>query len=52
MVGDPLYALGVLRRSSVGLTMVIAGVGGGDGWKGRDRKCYSMDGPLSFFLHT
>ena len=38
MVGDPLYALGVLRQSSVGLTVVIVGTGGGGGWKGKEGK--------------
>ena len=34
-MGDPLYTLGVLRRSSVGLIEVMAGVGG-SGWKGKE----------------
>ena len=38
MVGDPLYALGVLRQSSVGLTEVMTGAGGGSGWNGREGK--------------
>ena len=34
-MGDLSYTLGVLRRSSVGLTVVMAGMGGGGGgWKG------------------
>ena len=40
MVGDPLYALGMFRQSSVGLTVAIgdAGAGGGGGWKGKEGK--------------
>ena len=42
MVGDPLYALGMLRQSSVGLTVVIAGMGGGGGWKGKEGKRFPV----------
>ena len=35
-MGDPSYALGVLRCSSVGFTEVMAG--GGGGWNGREGK--------------
>ena len=39
MVRDPSYALGVLRQSSVGLTVVMAGASGGGGrWKGKEGK--------------
>ena len=40
MVGDPSYALGMLRQSSVGLSMVIAGAGGG--WKGKEGKRFPV----------
>ena len=42
MVGDPSYALGVLRRSSVGLTEVMAGVGGGGERNSRERKRFPV----------
>ena len=43
VVGDPLYALGVLRWSSVGLTIVMAGPGGGSGgWKGKEGKRFPV----------
>ena len=43
MVGDPSYALGMLRWSSVCLTMVMAGVGGGGGgWKDREGKRFPI----------
>ena len=42
MVGDPTYALGVLRQSSVGLTEVMAGAGGGGRWKGREGKRFPV----------
>ena len=29
VVGDPSYALGMLRRSSVGVAEIMAGAGGG-----------------------
>ena len=43
MVGDPSYTLGILRQSSVGLTVVMAGVGrGGGGWKGTEGKRFPV----------
>ena len=42
MVGDPSYALGMLRWSSVGLTVVIVGTGGGGGWKGKEEKRFPI----------
>ena len=42
MVGDLSYALGVLRQSSVGLTVVMAGAGGGGGWKGKEGKRFPV----------
>ena len=42
MVGDPSYALGVLRRSSVGLTEVMVGMGGGGGWNSREGKRFPV----------
>ena len=42
MVGDLSYTLGVLRRSSVGLTIVMAGAGGGGGWKGKEGKRFPV----------
>ena len=42
VVGDPSYALGVLRWSSVGLTEVMAGAGGGGGWNGREGKRFPV----------
>ena len=42
MVGDPLYTLGMLRWSSVGLVEVMTGVGGGGGWKGREGKRFPV----------
>ena len=42
-MGDPLYTLGMLRWSSVGLTIVMAGVGGGGGgWKGKEGKRFPV----------
>ena len=42
VVGDPSYALDVLRWSSVGLAEVMAGVGGGGGWNGREGKRFPV----------
>ena len=43
MLGDPLYALGILRWSSVGLTVVMAGVSdGGGGWNSREGKRFPV----------
>ena len=43
MVGDPLYALGVLRWSLVGLVEVMTGAGGGGGgWKGKEGKRFPV----------
>ena len=42
MAGDPSYALGVLRWSSVGLTEVMAGVGGGGGWNSKEGKRFPV----------
>ena len=43
MVGDLSYALGVLKWSSVGLTIVIAGGDGGSGgWKGKEGKRFPV----------
>ena len=42
VVGDPSYAFGVLRQSSVGLTVVMAGAGGGGGWNGRKGKRFPV----------
>ena len=42
VVGDPLYALGVFTWSSVGLTEVMAGAGGGGRWKGREGKRFPV----------
>ena len=45
MVGDPSYALGMLRCSSVGLEVAIGvggGGGGGGGWKGKEGKRFPV----------
>ena len=42
VVGDPSYALGVLRWSSVGLAEVMAGAGGGGGWNGKEGKRFPV----------
>ena len=42
VVGDLSYTLGVLRRSSGGLAEVMAGVGGGGGWNGREGKRFPV----------
>ena len=42
MVGDPSYTLGVLKRSSVGLTEVMAGVDSGGGWNGGEGKRFPV----------
>ena len=42
MVGDPLYAFGVFRRSSVGFTKVIAGASGDGGWNGKEGKRFPV----------
>ena len=42
MVGDPSYAFGILRQSSVGLTEVIAGASGGGGWNGKEGKRFPV----------
>ena len=42
VVGAPSYALGVFRRSSVGLAEVMAGAGGGGGWNGREGKRFPV----------
>ena len=36
-----MCALGVLKQSSVGLTVVMAGAGGG-GWKGKEGKRFPV----------
>ena len=42
VAGDPLYALGVLRWSSVSLTEVMVGGGGGGGWNGKEGKRFPV----------
>ena len=43
MVGAPSYALGMFRRSSVGLAEVMTDAGGsGGGWNGREGKRFPV----------
>ena len=42
MVGDPSYALDILRWSSVVLAVVMASAGGGGGWKGSEGKRFPV----------
>ena len=41
-MGDPSYALGVLRWSSVFLVVIGTGAGGGSGWKGKEGKRFPV----------